>query len=144
MLLHPGPRQGVLRSPRYLRGMPPGMARLSLRNASVLAHTFVNNSRPEGHEGRKENAMKLTTPDKKMLLEWGHPESDFQQIEKAFQKSKTKYMLGSMPISREEAISLLGQKQYLSGIARSAFHYTAVRKTPDGQNVYFDSFRLFR
>jgi hypothetical protein len=88
--------------------------------------------------------MKLTADDKKMLQEWGHPERDFQQIEKAFQKSKTKYKLGSMPISREEAISLLGQKQYLSGIARSAFHYTAVGETPDGRFVYFDSSNLFR
>lgn len=94
--------------------------------------------------GRKESTMKLTADDKKMLQEWGHPERDFQQIEKAFQKSKTKYKLGSMPISREEAISLLGQKQYLSGIARSAFHYTAVGETPDGRFVYFDSSNLFR
>ena len=102
------------------------------------------NKRRDRPLGRKESTMKLTADDKKMLLEWGHPESDFQQIEKAFQKSKTKYMLGSMPISREEAISLLGQKQYLSGIARSAFHYTAVGETPDGQIVYFDSSNLFR
>ena len=94
--------------------------------------------------GRKESTMKLTADDKKMLQEWGHPERDFQQIEKAFQKSKTKYKLGSMPISREEAISLLGQKQYLSGITRSAFHYTAVGETPDGRFVYFDSSNLFR
>ena len=102
------------------------------------------NKRRDRPLGRKESTMKLTADDKKMLLEWGHPESDFQQIEKAFQKSKTKYMLGSMPISREETISLLGQKQYLSGIARSAFHYTAVGETPDGQIVYFDSSNLFR
>lgn len=88
--------------------------------------------------------MELTEKDKAMLREWGHPESDFRQIEEAFKKSKTKYELGDKPISREEAISLLGREQYLSGIARSAFHYTAVRETPDGKFVYFDSSNLFR
>lgn len=91
--------------------------------------------------------MKLTAADKKMLSEWGHPESDFRQIEEALQKSKTKYKLGSTPISRDEAIRLLGQRQYLSGIARSAFHYTAAREVPmstTGETVYFDSSNLFR
>lgn len=91
--------------------------------------------------------MKLTAADKKMLLEWGHPESDFRQIEEALQKSKTKYKLGSAPISRDEAIRLLGQRQYLSGIARSAFHFTAAQPVPmstTGETVYFDSSNLFR
>lgn len=91
--------------------------------------------------------MKLTTDDKKMLLEWGYSESDFRQIEEAFQKSKTKYKLGSTPISRDEAIRLLGQRQFLSGIARSAFHVTAARAVPmsmTDETVYFDSSNLFR
>lgn len=91
-----------------------------------------------------KEVMKLTSADMALLLEWGHPESDFQQIEEAFKKSKTKYKFGDKPISREEAISLLGREQYLSGISRSAFHYTAARETPDGQFVYFDSSNLFR
>ena len=91
-----------------------------------------------------KEVMKLTNTDKALLLEWGHPESDFQQIEEAFKKTKTKYELGDKPISREDAISLLGREQYLSGISRSAFHYTAVRETPDGQLVCFDSSNLFR
>ena len=91
--------------------------------------------------------MKLTVDDKKMLLERGHPESDFRQIEEALQKSKTKYKLGAIPISRDEAIRLLGQRQFLSGIARSAFHVTAAREVPmstTGETVYFDSSNLFR
>ena len=88
--------------------------------------------------------MQLTKTDKEMLLEWGHPERDFPQIEEALKKSKTKYKLGNTPISRNEAIRLLGQKQYLSGIARSSFHFTAARETPDGKVVYFDSSNLFR
>ena len=91
--------------------------------------------------------MKLTAADKKMLLEWGHPERDFPQIEEAFKKSKTKYELGNKSISREKAISLLGQRQYLAGIARSAFHFTAAQPVPTsttGETVYFDSYNLFR
>lgn len=88
--------------------------------------------------------MKLTEADKEMLLEWGHPESDLPQIEEALKKSKTKYETGGAAISREEAVSLLGRETYLSGISRSAFHYTACRQTPDGKVVYFDSSNLFR
>lgn len=91
--------------------------------------------------------MRLTAADKKILLEWGFLEKDFQQIEEALQKSKTKYKLRDKPISREEAIRLLGQRLYLSGIARSAFHYTAVRAVPmsiSSETVYFDSSNLFR
>ena len=91
-----------------------------------------------------KEVIKLTSADKALLLDWGHSESDFPQIEEAFKKSKTKYKLDATPISREEAISLLGREQYLSGIARSSFHYTACRQTPDGKFVYFDSSNLFR
>lgn len=88
--------------------------------------------------------MKLTAADKKMLLEWGHPERDLAQIEEACKRSKTTYKMGGIFISREEAISLLGREQYLSGISRSAFHYTASRQTEDGKFILFDSSKLFR
>lgn len=91
--------------------------------------------------------MKLTDADKKLLICWGHTEKDFRQIEEAFQKNKTKYKLGSVRISRDEAIRILGRRQYLSGISRSAFHYTAAREVPmsmSGEVVYFDSSALFR
>lgn len=91
--------------------------------------------------------MKLTNEDKTLLLDWGYTEEDFAQIEEAFQKNKTKYKLGSTSISRDEALRLLGRRQYLSGIARSAFHYTAAREVPmsmSGEVVYFDSSKLFQ
>lgn len=91
--------------------------------------------------------LKLSENDKKLLIEWGFEERDFPQIEEAFQKSKTKYKLNSWKISREEAIRVLGWRQYLSGITRSAFHYTAVREVPmsiSGEAVYFDSSNLFK
>lgn len=88
--------------------------------------------------------MGLTAKDRKFLLSWGYEERDFQQIERATRKSNTSYTLGVTPIDREEAIQLLGRENYLSGIARSAFHSSAVRETDDGRTVYFDSSRLFK
>lgn len=86
--------------------------------------------------------MKLTREDKKQLIEWGHLEDDFPQIEQAM--NNTFYMLGGKIISRKKAIELLGRTKYLSGISRSAFHFTAARETGDGQIVLFDSSKLFK
>lgn len=86
--------------------------------------------------------MKLTAEDKAMLLDMGHPEGDFGQIEEA--TGKTTYKWHGKRICREEALNLLGRRMYLSGIARSAFHFTAVRFTPQNEPVYFDSSRLFK
>lgn len=91
--------------------------------------------------------MKLSKSDKELLANWGFREKDFPQIEEAMQKSKTKYKLGVTPISRDEAIRVLGRRQYLSGITRSAFHFSAAREVPmstSGEVVYFDSSRLFK
>ena len=88
--------------------------------------------------------MKLTNADKEMILKNGYTEKDFPQIESAMLKKNTKYELNDKPISREEAISLLGREKYISGICRSAFHASAVRETSDNKLVYFDSYNLFR
>jgi len=47
-------------------------------------------------------------------------------------------------ISREDAIKILGMETYLSGIARSAFHWNSVRDSENGESVYFDSSKLFK
>lgn len=88
--------------------------------------------------------MKLTEKDKALLIEWGYPESDFPQIEEAMKKKNTKYEFECSAISREKAIELLGREEYLSGIARSAFHFTAAREVSNGKIVYFDSSNLFK
>lgn len=88
--------------------------------------------------------MKLTKEDKRLLQSWGVEERNFAQIEEALNATKTKYELNGKPISRERAIELLGRKDYLSGIVRSAFHYTAARETQTGETVLFDSYNLFR
>lgn len=86
--------------------------------------------------------MKLTSEDKKLLTEWGYPEEDFNQIERA--TTKTTYESNRNKVTADEAIDILGREEYLSGIARSAFHWSACREGKEGQRVYFDSSRLFK
>ena len=89
--------------------------------------------------------MKLRKEDKNLLLSWGHEERDLPQIEEALRADKTTYQLGSKFISRQKAIELLGMRTFLSGIARSAFHWSAARETAGGGEViHFDSSRLFK
>lgn len=88
--------------------------------------------------------MKLTKQDKTQLLNWGYTEQDFPQIEAAMNPHNTQYTFNNNPINREQALFLLGWEEYLSGIARSAFHWSAVRETEDGQEVYFDSSNLHK
>lgn len=88
--------------------------------------------------------MKLTNRDKEILRKWGYSEDDLKQIEEA--KRKTVYELNSKEkISCQDAIKLLGREGFLSGISRSAFHWSALRNTEDGNNfVSFDSSKLFK
>lgn len=88
--------------------------------------------------------MKLTREDKIMLSNWGFGPEDFPQIQAAFSISRTKYRLNGEPIGREQAVRILGRERYLSGIARSAFHRSAVRESVSGERVFFDSSRLFK
>jgi len=89
--------------------------------------------------------MILQKKDINKLKEWGVKESDFEQIERATHKSITTYTLNDKNITREKAIELLGREAWLSGILRSAFHWTAARIVKDGNNVIiFDSSKLFR
>ena len=85
--------------------------------------------------------MKLTSEDKKILKNWGYKSSDFKQIERA--TSKTEYELNDEKITLTEALEVLGREEYLSGIARSAFHWSACRENEKGQTVYFNSSKLF-
>ena len=93
--------------------------------------------------------MKLTNQDKEYLTKLGYTKLDFVQIEKA--TGKTIYTLcneyngDETIINTEKAIEVLGRYKYLSGISRSAFHWSAVRETETkGIIVYFDSSKLFR
>ena len=90
--------------------------------------------------------MKLTKKDVEILKGFGYPEEDLEQIAEAM--TKTVYTLckdngEEERISRVKAREILGDKEYLSGIGRSAFHWSSMRGE-DGVRVHFDSSRLFK
>lgn len=96
----------------------------------------------------------LTQEEKDILADFGYSCKDFKQIEKAMQKSKTSYRFIPLKtdnnespkiISREEVIRIIGKRDYLSGIARSAFHRTAYRENQARTAaVQFNSSALFK
>lgn len=88
--------------------------------------------------------MRLSKSDCEILSSMGVLQSDFDQIERAASRRNTSYSIHGKKISQSDAIRILGRRGYLSGIARSAFHYTCVRNAPDGTPVFFDSKNLFR
>ncbi len=87
--------------------------------------------------------MKLTDRDKEDLKKRGYLEKDLEHIEEAMKK--TVYKLNDKKrISAKKACELLGRDVYLSGISRSAFHWSACRDIGDSGNVvFFDSSKLF-
>ena len=87
--------------------------------------------------------MKITKEEKMYLESCGYGRKDFAQIREAIRRDKTTYEMDGAPITREEAIARLGRRDYLSGIARSAFHFTAMRIAENGKVIHFDSSRLF-
>ena len=88
--------------------------------------------------------MKLTKKDKEILLSGGVSEDDFPQIEAVSTGRNTIYEVDDRRISREQAIALLGRKNFLCGLARSAFHRSACQDTTDGKEVLFDSGNFFK
>lgn len=89
--------------------------------------------------------MKLTETERIFLKKRGYSDKDFSQIEMAIDISE--YHLynnqeKSVSITSEKAIKLLGKEEFLSGIARSAFHWSAVRVN-NNIKILFDSKRLF-
>ena len=95
---------------------------------------------------RKGNGrpFRLTKEDRKTLLDWGFPEDELAQIEEAANRS-TYVLDDEKPINVWDVINILGKETFLSGIRRSAFHWTSSRNTEDGKHeVSFDSSILFR
>lgn len=83
-----------------------------------------------------------------IILNFGYPKKDLEQIEAAL--SKTDFELYDQSKTEDEkitidkAIEILGEELFLSGICRSAFHWSATRESKKGQKVYFNSSRLFK
>ncbi len=110
---------------------------------------FLHFSKPEKQKKplrRKANGTYyvLTSEDRNILRSMGYPESDFEQIEEAINRS-TFTLDDKTVINAYEAIDILGKYTFLSGIGRSAFHWTSSRKTADGKHTMdFDSRILFK
>lgn len=86
--------------------------------------------------------MILTNEDKQYLIDCGYEKEDFNQIARAI--SKTTYKYKGEKITAEKAVVIVGREAFLSGLARSAFHFTASREGKDGNHVYFNSHNLFK
>ena len=88
--------------------------------------------------------MRSTASEQESLKAGGSPEQDMKQIEEAMRKIVYK-INHKRRISAEKASKLLGREAYLSGLSRSAFHWSASRDIGDsGNTVSFDSSRLFQ
>lgn len=85
--------------------------------------------------------MKLTSNDKELLKEWGYKDNDMGQIEEATRR--TIYKMDGEKISTKKALEELGREEYLSGISRSAFHWSSARNSKNEKTVFFDSSKLF-
>lgn len=94
----------------------------------------------------------LSVEDKRILESWDVPNTDFDQINEATGRKTTltlqditKHESQTKKISHKEARKILGNTTYLSGITRSAFHWTSARESDDGRYcVFFDSSALFK
>ena len=83
----------------------------------------------------------LTDEDKKLLREWGYPEDDLDQIELEANVCEYTQCYKSKPdrqITRDDAIRLIGRKEFLSGISRTAFHWNCGRERGN-RYVHFES-----
>lgn len=88
--------------------------------------------------------MKLTNQDKEQLKDWGYTDQDIKQISRAI--GCTVYTFKDERIAADKAVEIVGRVAFLSGIGRSAFHFSAAREATDGSQsvVLFDSSRLFK
>ena len=121
--------------------LPERPIKINISPSKILLKPKKNYSLRKKKNGKP---YRLTDDDKLTLLSWGHPESDFAQIEEAANRS-TYILDGEKAINVWEAIEILGKETFLSGISRSAFHYNCGRYDKDEKHkVSFDSSVLFR
>lgn len=89
--------------------------------------------------------FKLTNKQKEVLLDWGHKEYEFNQIEECVNTGIITNEVTHRKISWKTAIKKIGEREFLSGISRAAFHWTAMRNSDDNKEcVYFDFSNYFK
>ena len=86
--------------------------------------------------------MKFTKNHENFLKEIGYKKEDLPQIKRAKRVLKLTDGHGKK-ITNEKAVEILGENDFLSGLARSAFHWTAYRENENGESVLFDASKLF-
>ena len=100
------------------------------------------------HTVLKLEDVMLKAEDIEYLKSLGYLSSDMRQIQEAIICSRYTDIQRDGKDEREitikEALNKLDRKAFLSGIARSAFHYSAVRNYGDKRMIYFDSSVLFK
>lgn len=93
--------------------------------------------------------MILEEKDINILKEWGYSDNNIKQIQEAIEVTEyTQYELKPpykdvKSLTVLEAYRLLGNEIFLSGISRSAFHWSASREYCKKYGVSFDSRKLF-
>lgn len=88
------------------------------------------------------NEYKMTEKDKQYYLGCGYLEKDLPQIEEAMNVTTYEDDKGK-PLSREDVLKRMKREKWLSGIGRSAFHWSAARETKRGKVILFDASALF-
>ena len=87
--------------------------------------------------------MKLSKADREYIRRnFWESEDSIDQIERCI--DKTKFTLDGKKIPTARAIEMLGREKFLTGMDRSAFHFTTVVETDDGRLIHFDSSRFFK
>jgi len=82
-----------------------------------------------------------------MLRNWGYSEEDIKQIKTSGKYLKLTDITTARPkrLLQFQAKQILGEKEFISGMARAAFHFTAVRESEDGKTkVMFDCSAMFK
>lgn len=93
-----------------------------------------------------EKIKNLTKQDIEMLRKWGYLDEDLLQISKAITNTDYFYSNNGKEekITHKQARELLGDEKFLSGISRSAFHYSSSREIDGNGYVFFDSSKMFK
>lgn len=86
--------------------------------------------------------MKLSKAEKNYFQECGYSIRDILQIEEAIKVMQ--YEENDKRVSRKYVLENMDRKTWLSGIERATFHWSAVRETKDGKEIFFNARKLFR
>lgn len=134
----------LLESPTYGDSFPDPAILVDKMDGARYGNTVLSERRAKAYKAKckyfkPKTPFILTEDDKKLLLKCGETEEDIKLIEECANKSV--FLLDDEEaITLEKALELTEREEFLSGIARSCFHWTSSRSTKDGKHVvYFES-----